>query len=97
MGVYGYRWRQLRQRHLAKWPLCALCAQIGIVEPAIVVHHKIAHRGSEELLFDIDNLVSLCKRCHDAHGQREDKSGYLKGSDVNGYPLDERHNWCLDQ
>jgi len=30
------------------------------------VHHKIKHDGDVDLLYDWDNLESLCRACHNA-------------------------------
>ncbi len=92
-NLYGHSWRQIRARRLKQFPLCAFCAKIGKIEPATVVDHVIPHRGDEELFFDTDNLQSLCKHCHDSHKQTQEKSGHLKGSDLDGLPLDPRHPW----
>lgn len=92
--LYGTkRWFQLRHRQLSKHPLCALCERLGKVTQAKVVDHVEPHRGNEELFFDPDNLQSLCKTCHDGAKQQLEKSGTLRGCDVDGVPLDERHHW----
>lgn len=92
-SMYGHAWRQLRARHLAHHPLCEFCRRLGRVEPATVVDHVTPHRGSEVLFWDEQNLQSLCKLCHDSHKQTLEKSGYLKGSDLDGMPLSTCHPW----
>lgn len=63
------RWRKLRAEKLAMSPYCERCPK---QEKATSVDHIIPHRGREELAFDMDNLQSLCKRCH-ARKSREDR------------------------
>lgn len=69
---YGKRWRLLRARYLAQHPNCAECDRQGKLTPAEVVDHITPHRGDQNLLYDPDNLQSLCKRCHDEKTARED-------------------------
>nr|WP_249309140.1 HNH endonuclease signature motif containing protein [Ralstonia insidiosa] len=92
--LYGTkRWFQLRHRQLSAHPLCSMCQKLGKTTPATVADHKVPHRGDETLFFDPDNLDSLCKPCHDGAKQQLEKSGTLRGCDVDGVPLDERHHW----
>ena len=64
------RWRDLRKIQLSNHPLCADCYQVGIIEPACEVHHVIPvesvsnREERKRLMFDINNLVSLCHECH---------------------------------
>ena len=64
------RWRNLRQIKLIDAPLCEMCEKRGITRPAVDVHHITSFVGasSEEqrlfLAYDYDNLMSLCKECH---------------------------------
>ena len=95
-NLYGHQWRQLRARHLAHFPLCEFCRRLGRVEPATVVDHVIPHRGDVVLLFDPANLQSLCKTCHDGAKQEQEKSGTLRGSDLDGLPLDVKHPWYME-
>lgn len=69
----------------------------GIVEPATVVDHVIPHEGDEVLFWDESNWQSLCKTCHDSAKQTLEKSGYLKGSDLEGLPLDAKHPWYREE
>lgn len=90
---YNWRWRIARAKFLALHPLCRYCAKRGIVEPATVCDHIIKHEGDEVLFWDQANWQPLCKTCHDSAKQTLEKSGYLKGSDLEGMPLDPRHPW----
>ncbi len=59
---YGRAWQRVRLWHLANFPLCADCAERGIVEAATEVDHveRLRDVGTHEA----DNLRSLCKSCH---------------------------------
>ena len=64
------RWRQLREAVLRSNPLCATCAAMGRNFPAAEVHHiipaaEMVKRYGEEGFYQVDNLVPLCRRCHD--------------------------------
>lgn len=65
---YSKRWRRLRHQKLILNPLCERCAKRRIYVPAYFVHHKeyITDKNYEDdnVFFNIDNLESLCKKCH---------------------------------
>lgn len=96
-NLYGHTWRQVRTRHLATHPLCVFCGKLNRVTPATVVDHIIPHRGDEVLFWDADNLQSLCKPCHDGAKQAQEKNGFLRGSDLEGLPLDAKHPWYREE
>ena len=55
MSVWPYstrRWGRLRRQKLQMYPLCEACLQVGKVEPANVVDHRIpiSKRGRKERL-----------------------------------------------
>ena len=64
------RWRKLRAWKFALNPLCEMCEKEGKATPAEDIHHIVSFTGAESpekinaLAFDIDNLMSLCKRHH---------------------------------
>ncbi|MEG1838463.1 MAG: HNH endonuclease signature motif containing protein [Bacteroidaceae bacterium] len=64
------RWRKLRAWKLANNPLCEMCEAKGIVRPAEDIHHITSFMSTYNedqrkfLAYDYDNLMSLCKRCH---------------------------------
>lgn len=64
------RWKKLRIAKLMKDPLCEMCLKKGITTAAIDVHHIISFLSTDdpikrvELAFDYDNLMSICKQCH---------------------------------
>lgn len=63
------KWRKLRHSKLLANPLCELCLERDKVVPAVDVHHInsfMNHSGNRrlQLAYDYDNLLSLCKQCH---------------------------------
>jgi 5-methylcytosine-specific restriction protein A len=64
-------------------PLCEVCISQGIISPAEDVHHDksfITDAGVDyNLAYSIDNLISLCKKCHSMIHSKEGKTqGGLK-------------------
>lgn len=71
MEIYNTaRWRELRLAKLMRDPLCEMCLKEGRVTPTEDVHHIVSFMTVYErdarlrLAFDYDNLMSLCKPCH---------------------------------
>ena len=96
MAKYPYnttRWKRLRLSKLTKDPLCRYCERMGRVTPANTVDHVTPHKGDESLMWDWDNLMSLCKSCHDGAAQMKDNHGFVPGVGVDGMPLDDNHPW----
>lgn len=60
---------------------------------AAVANHKKAHKGDEALFFDLCNVETVCKGCHDTLIQREEARGYTIGCDDRGMPLASDHPW----
>ena len=69
---YGSKWRALRNRYIAQHPYCVECMKKGIFTMATDVDHIVPHRGDPSLLFDENNLQSLCKSCHSRKTAKED-------------------------
>lgn len=86
-------WSVLRRSQLLNQPLCEMHSQMKKTVMANIVDHITPHKGDEELFFDISNLQSLCKSCHDRHKQRQERSGVLSGGGVDGMPSDPLHHW----
>lgn len=66
------RWQDLRRYVLNKQSLCVECLKNNRITPATVVDHIKPHKGNEDLFYDINNLQSLCKSCHDRKTAKED-------------------------
>lgn len=57
-------WRRCRALKLAQSPLCETCKAAGRFVAANHVHHIAERRDRPDLAFSLDNLQSLCLRCH---------------------------------
>lgn len=61
-------WRKERDNFLREHPLCEKCLEKGKITPAQDIHHKKSPFKNGEinwnLLYDENNLMSLCKECH---------------------------------
>lgn len=63
-------WRKLRLVQLQEHPLCEECLRQGRHTPAQMVDHIIPiNKGGAPL--DIENLQSLCNRCHSRKSARD--------------------------
>lgn len=68
--IHSKRWTLLRARKIAISPICEDCAKAGIITEVQEIHHErpceTAKSEGEmiDLMFDINNLVSLCRDCH---------------------------------
>lgn len=89
--LYGREWRRQRKVFLLLHPLCTFCEESGRVRAATVVDHIKPHKGDVVLFWDTDNWQSLCKQCHDAAKQAEEKRGYSTAIGLDGYPIDPKH------
>ncbi|MBF0680067.1 MAG: HNH endonuclease [Devosia sp.] len=76
---HSTRWQKLREEVLIRD--LYTCQQTGVIlttgrdaPNAAVVHHKVPHKGDEQLFWDISNLEAVSKEWHDSEGQREDRS-----------------------
>lgn len=65
-------WARVRRAVLDVQPLCVECLANGRYEKAVVVDHIQPHKGDRQLFFDVSNLQSLCKSCHDRKTATED-------------------------
>lgn len=59
-------WRSLRRAFLLDHPLCDDCQSLGLIVPAVQVHHKIPRKANPALALEWTNLQALCVRCHNA-------------------------------
>lgn len=62
---YDSTWVRLRRMKLNEQPLCEECYSQGITEQAVEVHHIMSIAEYPLLRLDMDNLMSLCKMCHE--------------------------------
>ena len=59
---YGRAWKRIRDRYIARHPLCEQCEEAGRITPAQEVHHILPL--SEGGTHDEENLMSVCRSCH---------------------------------
>lgn len=68
--ISSRRWMKLRWQQLSDHPLCERCERNGLVVSACEVHHikPVESVPSEveqrQLMFSLDNLMSVCHACH---------------------------------
>lgn len=64
------RWKRLRLKKLQAQPLCECCKGKDKITPATEVHHVTPVESvttieqMEILMFDYNNLMSVCSKCH---------------------------------
>ncbi len=64
-------WKKAAKGFLAKHPLCADCAGLGLVVPASEVDHIDPHKGDRAKFWSRANWQPLCKPCHSRKTARE--------------------------
>jgi 5-methylcytosine-specific restriction protein A len=61
------QWKRLRHLKFAANPVCELCEEKGLTRQTEEIHHVNPidiDRPDPSLIFDYDNLMSLCNECH---------------------------------
>jgi 5-methylcytosine-specific restriction enzyme A len=82
----------LRDKYQCQHQRCGTILTSGRTNPrSAVVHHKTPHKGNLDLFFNPDNLVSVCKACHDGPIQSQEALGYDKAIGEDGWPVDPNH------
>jgi 5-methylcytosine-specific restriction protein A len=66
---YDARWRRVRDRRLAAFPICEDCQHA----PSTQGHHIGHERPGEHGFYDYDRIRALCDRCHRRRSQRSRK------------------------
>ncbi len=95
---YDGRHRKMRDKQLAKQPLCQMCLEVGRSTPATVLDHIKPYRRPDKsidhkLWGDPKNHRSLCEDCHNANGAQRARPEKPPGAGVDGRPLDPAHPW----
>jgi len=88
------QWQELRRIKLQNYPLCEQCMKQGRLEVATVVDHNVGVSAGGNPFPPLEELTSLCERCHNRKTRVHDQLGQElidKGCDERGYPLDPRH------
>lgn len=68
--INSARWKSLRAVKLQVNPICEYCEANGLSTPATEVHHETevesvpTERAMTLLMYDYDNLKSVCRPCH---------------------------------
>lgn len=65
---YTREWERARKAFLITYPYCVMCSA-----PAVLVDHKIPHKGDKRLFWDRTNWQPLCLNCHNSHKQRQER------------------------
>jgi hypothetical protein len=92
-------WRKLRLAKLAREPLCQPCKARDHLTSANTVDHikPIAEGG--EAFPPLDQLMSMCARCHNEKTAANDRTNTkpfarkIKGVDAAGNPVDPGDGW----
>ena len=88
------RWRRESRNFLRRNPLCRMCAEIGRTRLAVLVDHIVPFKGDAELFWDsANNWQGLCTPCHSGAKASFERTGRLRGCDINGVPVDKGHHW----
>jgi len=58
------RWRSLSKQYRANNPFCEVCFSKGKYTGVEEVHHKVKIKEAPHLMFNVDNLMSVCRTCH---------------------------------
>lgn len=67
-GYNSTAWKKLRDTYYKSHPICEKCLEKGVITPAEDIHHiRSPFRNgviNYGLLLDPDNLMAVCKKCH---------------------------------
>ena len=85
------RWQKLRKQKVLLNPFCERCLKKNIYNSTNIVHHKEyitdINYEDDDIFFNIDNLESLCKDCHNKEhfGDKEEYSFNEHGDLIKNY------------
>lgn len=84
------RWQKLRKQKVLLNPWCERCSEKGIYTSTEIVHHKeyITNKNYmyDDVFFNIDNLESLCRECHNKeHFKNEEEYYFDENGDIVEY------------
>lgn len=94
---YDSKWAKARIEHLRQEPHCRSCLRRGRTVEASHVDHIVPHRRDWKLFWDRKNWQSLCTTCHNSAKQSAEATGFQRGCDEDGVPLDPGHHWQGDR
>ena len=77
-------WKQIRLIKLSQQPLCEVCLKNDLINPADQVHHIISLSEKEgwRKRLDIDNLQSICIRCHQLESTQTRQKNIRKKGEI---------------
>jgi 5-methylcytosine-specific restriction enzyme A len=84
------RWRRRARLEKAASPVCVVCWDSGITNPAEVSHH-VEDFGDDRFKFFTSPVISLCRHHHELTHGRGDQRDYDLTIDASGWPCDPRH------
>jgi|OM-RGC.v1.028695540 HNH endonuclease. len=91
-------WRKLRQavfardNYTCRMAGCHCFVVDGRSRPnSAVANHIKPHKGDLKLFWDINNIETVCKECHDTRIQSREKRGFDTEIGANGWPTDPAH------
>lgn len=70
------KWPAVRRAYLEKHPDCEACGRTARQGGPIEVHHVVPFHDDEAKELDPDNLIALCRRCHELVGHLDKWSSY---------------------
>ena len=76
MNLYKtYQWQKIREKALRRDNNeCQWCKKKGKVVKATVIHHIKEADEYPDLFFELPNLISVCRECHEKyHGRITDE------------------------
>ena len=82
-------WRSIRSAQLQIEPVCRSCAQRNRTTLATICNHLRPETKATD--FYAGPFSSLCKPCHDAGMQKEERAGFSATPGPDGFPIDPRH------
>ena len=68
-----------------------MCQQEGRDTLATEVDHIVKHNLDPELFWDVDNWQGLCADHHRRTKAQMERSGRIKGHNLDGSPIDPNH------
>lgn len=70
-------WPKVRATYLADHPNCEACGRSAKQSgQAIEVHHRLPFHDDESKELDPENLIALCRRCHELIGHLDSWKSY---------------------
>ena len=88
------QWKRIRQQYRGAHPLCERCLAQGRTTLATETHHRVNCGNDPDLQTAWGNLEALCSPCHAEHHapeKAEQRGGYSKVIDSEGYPISPSH------